>query len=47
VLSVRTYPQNGFWTVEGNIANRNKGEDFTVDLFCVKKGIAVEGIPPN
>lgn len=47
LLTVRAFPKNGYWSVYANIANRSNNEDWKVDVLCVKKGIAVEGMPPN
>ena len=46
VLAVRTFQKNGKWWVEADIAHRYKAEDWTVNLLCVRRPIAVEGMPP-
>jgi hypothetical protein len=33
--------------VYADIAHRSKDEDWTVNVLCVRKGLAVEGMPPN
>jgi PKD repeat protein len=47
LLSVYAKVVNGYWGVWANIANRVKNEDWTVNLLCVRRGVAVEGMPPN
>lgn len=47
VIAVNAFPKDGFWWVEANLANRVKNEDWTVNLLCARRGIAVEGTPPN
>jgi PKD repeat protein len=47
LFNVYTQPVGGYWGVYANIANRVKNEDWTVNLLCVRRGIAVEGMPPN
>ena len=47
LLTVKTIVENGYWTVYANIAHLGKAEDWTVNVLCVKRGIAVEGMPPN
>jgi PKD repeat protein len=45
VMVVRTIEKNGAWWVEADIANRFKKEDWTVNVLCVRKTIAVKGTP--
>jgi len=47
VLALNAFPKDGYWWVEANLAHRFKAEDWTVNLLCVRRGVAVEGIPPN
>jgi hypothetical protein len=47
LLTVKTTVENGYWSVYANIAHIEKAEDWTVNVLCVKRGIAVEGMPPN
>jgi PKD repeat protein len=46
VFTMRAFSKNGYWWVDANIANRFKAEDWTVNLMCVRKPIAVLGMPP-
>jgi hypothetical protein len=47
LLTVNTIVENGYWSVYADIAHRSKAEDWTVNVLCVRKGLAVEGMPPN
>ena len=47
LLNVRAIVENGYWSVFADIAHNSKPEDWTVNVLCVKRGIAVEGMPPN
>ncbi len=47
MLKVQAVVKDGYWVVEADIASKNDLEDWTVDMLCVKKGVAVQGIPPN
>jgi PKD repeat protein len=47
VIGLNAFQQNGYWWIEADLASRNKPEDWTVNLLCVKRGIAVEGKPPD
>ncbi len=47
MLMVKAIVNGGYWAVEADIASKSDLEDWTVDLLCVKKGVAVQGIPPN
>ncbi|MHC1741368.1 MAG: PKD domain-containing protein [Anaerolineaceae bacterium] len=47
VISMNAYQNSGYWWVEADLASRYKAEDWTVNVLCVKRGIGVEGKPPN
>jgi len=47
LLTVNTIVENGYWLVYADIAHWSKPEDWTVNVLCVKRGLAVEGMPPN
>lgn len=47
VLALNAFPKDGYWWVEADLAHRFKAEDWTVNLLCVRRGVAVEGVPPN
>jgi hypothetical protein len=47
LFTMQTYQENGVWWVEADIASALKKEDWTVDVLCVRRPIAVEGMPPN
>ena len=46
LLIVKTFVENDYWSVYADIAS-SKPEEWTVNVLCVKRGIAVEGMPPN
>lgn len=47
VVTINTFQKNGNWWIEANLANRFKNEDWTVNVLCVRKPVAVEGMPPG
>jgi PKD repeat protein len=46
ILTFKAFPQSGHWWVEGHLSSRFKQADWTINLLCVRKPLAVGGMPP-